>query len=114
LIGDEWHEVMAVEKGMGLKKGEKVKRLGPIKARGRWERLDTITQEEVILEGFPGMTPREFVKFFCKTHRGCKPETEINRIEFDKIPEEKLCNGKVSKDKNKWPEEFQVQEGFKG
>lgn len=85
IVGDEWHDLMAVEKGQGLKAGEKVKRLGHIKARGRWERLDAITPAEVALEGFPEMTTTEFIEFFCRTHRGVKPETVINRIEFRRV-----------------------------
>jgi hypothetical protein len=73
----------AVEKGMGLKKGEHIVRLKVIEIiSSRGERLDNITKEEVVREGFPDMTPAEFVKMFCKTHKGCTKETEVNRIEF--------------------------------
>ena len=89
IVGDEWHDLMAVEKGQGLKLGEKVKRLGQIKARGRWERLDAITRAEVALEGFPGKSPGWFIKFFCRSHKGVKPETVINRIEFEKVKDVK-------------------------
>lgn len=79
----------AVEKGMGLKKGERVVRLGSNVCRSeRWEplrrMLDDLAygQAEVIREGFPEMTPAAFVAMFCRTHRGCTPDTEVHRIEF--------------------------------
>lgn len=75
--------VQPVEKGMGLAKGEKVKHIGgPICiVSTRWETLDSITQQECILEGFPNMTPAEFVAMFCKCNK-CIPSTHVNRIEF--------------------------------
>jgi len=83
----------AVEKGMGLKKGEKVKPLAMIVlADVRVERLDRILSEpsygraEVRREGFPDMTPEQFVEFFCRSHSGCFPEREITRLEFKKLP----------------------------
>jgi hypothetical protein len=36
----------------------------------------------VTAEGFPQMTPDEFVSFFCITPRGCTPGTEITRIQW--------------------------------
>lgn len=72
----------AVEKGMGLKKGEKVKRLGLIKVVSCWpEPLEAITQEEVMREGFPAWTPEQFVEFFCN-HNKVEPQTIVNRIEY--------------------------------
>ncbi len=29
--------------------------------------------------------PSEFVEMFCKTHKGCTPETEVTRIEFEYV-----------------------------
>ena len=66
LVGDEWKSVMAVNKCMGLKKGEKIQKYGEIKARGRMERLCDITKSEVVKEGFPDMATKQFVAFFCK------------------------------------------------
>ncbi|MGI9354838.1 MAG: hypothetical protein ACR2PF_06725 [Rhizobiaceae bacterium] len=78
--------LMACRKCMGLKKGEKVHRLGLIKViTARRERLDAITQDEVRREGFPDMSVPEFIEFFCKGHRGCKPETVVTRIEFQRL-----------------------------
>lgn len=79
-----------VEKAMGLRKGEKVKRLGLIEVvSARSEHLDTITQSDVIAEGFPDWTPRDFVDFFARSH-GCKYNEVVRRIEFkylDPAPE---------------------------
>lgn len=80
----------AVEKAMGLGKGGKVKRLGMIRViDARREPLEMLMFNwtpygisEVKREGFPHLTPGEFVSFFCKSHRGCKPSTVITRIEF--------------------------------
>jgi hypothetical protein len=80
--------VMAVEKAQGLKKGEKVKRLGPIRILKVWaEPLDVIDQEECRREGFPDRTPAQFVQFFCEFN-GCTPATMVNRIEFEYLDEE--------------------------
>jgi hypothetical protein len=75
--------VQPVEKGMGLKKGERVKLLGfPIEILStRPERVDSITKQECIQEGFPEMEPKDFIEMFCK-HNKCKPDTIINRIFF--------------------------------
>lgn len=75
----------AVEKGMGLKKGEKVKRLGLIMIVSvRRERLDSITAVDVSHEGYPDMWPSGFVEMFCQSHK-CKPDAWVNRIEFKKM-----------------------------
>ncbi len=75
-----------VKKAMGLKKGEKVERLGLIEVISvRKEPLHDITQEDVIGEGFLGWTPAEFVESFCKENK-IPPETVVNRIEFRYIP----------------------------
>lgn len=80
--------VNAVEKGMGLKKGEKIKRIRQIRiTRVSKERLGAITQDECVLEGFPEMTPVDFVVMFCRTH-ACTPKTMVRRIEFEHMPEE--------------------------
>lgn len=33
-------------------------------------------------EGFPEMTLAEFVAFFCSTHRGCRPDSLVTRIQW--------------------------------
>jgi hypothetical protein len=76
--------VMAVEKSRGLKKGERVKPIVPLRITStRAETLDSVTQEEVDREGFPGLSPAEFITNFCATHGGCSRTTTINRIEFE-------------------------------
>jgi hypothetical protein len=83
LAGDQ---VMAVKKGMGLKRGEKVHRIYPITiVRCSWEPINYITPQDVIREGFPDMTVAQFIDFFCLTHK-CKPDQQVNRIEFRKSP----------------------------
>lgn len=76
----------AVRKAMGLKKGEKQHVLGDIEVVAAWqERLDTITQEDVVREGFPEMTPVEFVGMFCSHMRPYRPEWDVTRIEFRRV-----------------------------
>lgn len=78
--------VMGVEKGMGLKAGEKVKKIYPIQIISvRREPLNYITAAEVVREGFPWMSIREFMTMFMNSHKGCKPETVVNRIEFKRV-----------------------------
>ena len=80
----------AVEKGMGLKKGEKVKKLCQIEVVSNLtEWLDDLydynpiaARFELECEGFPDMTPREFIQMFCDAN-GCRPHVPVNRIEFE-------------------------------
>lgn len=77
--------LQAVRKGMGLKKGEKAHKLGQLRVIAvRRERLDAITIEDCAREGFPGLTPAEFVAMFCR-EMSCKPETMVGRIEYERI-----------------------------
>lgn len=39
-------------------------------------------RDECRREGFPEMSPEEFVTMFCATHKHCTPETTLTRIEF--------------------------------
>jgi len=36
----------------------------------------------VVKEGFPKLTPAEFVAMFCE-HNGCAPDAEITVLEFE-------------------------------
>jgi len=75
----------AVEKAMGLKKGEHPVVLGVIEVVSvRREPLMTITTDDVVREGFPGLRPYEFVKMFM-AHMGCRPDDDVTRIEFRKV-----------------------------
>lgn len=78
--------VQAVEKSMGLKRGESPIRLGVIRVTDvRLEPLGAITADDVAAEGFPGMAPHDFVAFFCRTHRGVRPNSEVVRIAFEYV-----------------------------
>jgi hypothetical protein len=75
--------LQAVEKAQGLKKGEKIKKLNQILiVNVRKEPLNAITPHEVIREGFQSMSTDDFISMFCKTHKGCTPQTIVTRIEF--------------------------------
>ena len=86
----------AVEKGMGLKKGEKVKKICLIRVvNTEWESVGSMTDvdpitgycrgwDEVQREGFPELTPLEFVEMFCQANR-CHEDDPVNRIEFEYV-----------------------------
>ena len=86
--------VQPVVKGQGLKKGERVEKIGgPIRFvdvwRGPLERMtgrfeDFAASDEARLEGFPHLTSEEFVAMFCE-HNNCTPVTEVTRIEFEYV-----------------------------
>ncbi len=83
----------AVEKAMGLKKGEKIKRLGLIRVVSvNLEALNMMAlnwdygMKELKREGYPFgcKNPREFVKILAR--ESGKPLTAlVNRIEFERI-----------------------------
>ena len=83
----------AVEKGMGPKKGEKVKRIALIRVvsvsrEPLWwiaalERYPQVgRRRETALEGFPDLTAAEFVGMFCNANR-CEQDALVNRILFE-------------------------------
>jgi len=73
----------AVEKSQGLGRDGKLKRLAIIRVTGiRREPLQSITPADVIAEGFPDLTPAQFITFFISSHRNCEPQTVINVIRF--------------------------------
>ncbi len=77
--------VMAVEKCQGLKKGEKVVRIYPIRILDtRPEPLNLITYEECVLEGFPNMNAEQFIEMFTK-HNKCNQIERVNRIQFEEV-----------------------------
>lgn len=79
----------AVEKTMGLKKGEKLKRLSLLECVSNEEEPLWIilsfpirrSKHETAREGFPHMSPSQFVDMFCREMR-CTPEIMVRRIEF--------------------------------
>lgn len=82
--------LLAVEKGQGLKRGEKVKPIRVIRVKAvRRERLDALTagyhygRQEMIKEGFPGRDPQDFVESFAD---GEEYAMLITRIEFEYVP----------------------------
>lgn len=75
--------ICGVEKAMGLKKGEKMVRLGIIRiVSARRESLMSITAEDCVLEGFPDFTPEQFIKMLCVAN-SIKPYKIITRIEYE-------------------------------
>ena len=68
---------------MGFRRGQHPERIVDVEILSvRREPLNAITEADVIAEGFPEMTPGEFVEFFCGTHKGCTPGTDVTRIEW--------------------------------
>jgi hypothetical protein len=81
----EGDRLMAVEKAMGLKKGEKIVRLGEIEVVDvRREPLHYINREDCIREGFPAMMPLDFIAMFG-SHMGVTCDAEVTRIEFRRV-----------------------------
>ena len=81
-VGDE---LIAVEKCMGLRKGERQVVLGRFVVTGcRREALDEMDQDEVDKEGFPDMCRSEFFDMFCRANK-CNQWDIVTRIEFQKM-----------------------------
>lgn len=75
--------VNAVEKAMGLKKGEKIKRICQLRiVSTRAEPLNVITDDDVEREGFPDWTRWDFIKMYAKYNR-CLDDDPVNRIQFE-------------------------------
>ena len=86
---DTWHDLkagdvlMAVVKSRGLRKGEYVEEIGPIRIVSvRVERLYEITLDDIAREGFPGMGRPEFCRFYMEGTKGATPDMRVRRIEF--------------------------------
>jgi hypothetical protein len=75
-------------KVQGRKPGEPIDRLAEVEVVDvRRERLDAMFvksygNREVELEGFPGMTPGEFVRRYFLDAQGLYPHAEVTRIEW--------------------------------
>ncbi len=76
----------ACNKTRGLKRGELEKFCQIRVVSVRKERLDEITREDCRREGFPLLTPSEFVNFFVE-HMDAQESTLVNRIEFEYLPD---------------------------
>jgi hypothetical protein len=82
--------VLAVEKAMGLKKGEKHKALAIIEiVSAAREPLMAMRKEPGACkrEGFPAMTPDSFMYMLHKANPKIHPAFMINRIEFRYVDE---------------------------
>lgn len=78
--------VNGVKKAMGLKKGEKIESIHQIKIISVTpEKIKFITQSDVIKEGFPKWSPKQFIEFLCNKHPKITSETVFNRIVFEYI-----------------------------
>ncbi len=80
--------LMAAVKCQGIKKGEHVEKICEIECvtntaepLNKMEIYPDYGKSEVILEGFPKMTGKEFVTMFCE-HNKCLRHTPVNRIAF--------------------------------
>jgi len=78
--------LMACEKCMGRRKGEPLVRIREIEVVNAWFEplvaMEGYHQKECEREGFPDLTPQEFIKFFCESHTKCTPLSMVTRIEF--------------------------------
>lgn len=93
-VGEEF---CAIEKGQGLKKGEKIVRMAILRCvSNSRERLFALIErpaygkEEAKREGFPEMDGIDFVNFFCRGHREpngdrCTAQSKPSRIGFEYV-----------------------------
>ena len=79
--------VQPIEKGMGLKKGEKVQKIGgPIRiVSTRREMVGCVDDDDLIREGFPCMTRGEFIKLLTDNFSKATGTSIVNRIEFEYV-----------------------------
>ncbi len=83
-VGDR---VTLCRKVMGRVKGEPLVRICNVEIVDvRRERLDAVTVEDLVLEGFPSWTVEEFVSMFTRAMK-CECETVVTRIEWRYLEE---------------------------
>ena len=88
--GWKWLEpgtlLQPVEKSQGLKKGEKVKKIGGlIKVLSvRREPVNAVTWGDCDREGFPGWLPCDFIKMYCIANKVIGMDL-CTRIEFEYV-----------------------------
>lgn len=76
-------------KVMGRRCGEPLVRIVDVQVVSvRREPLKSITAEEVAREGFPGMSPQEFVRTFFVVAQGIQPDDVVTRIEWVYVGED--------------------------
>lgn len=77
--------IMAIEQGMGLKKGEKIKRIRVIEVVKNEQiqvRLKFYKKKNVVAEGFLDLTPKQFIRQILFAKCKCRIGEEVNRITF--------------------------------
>lgn len=77
--------VQAVNRSMGLRKGEKAEKLAVLKIKSvNREPVSSILDypDDAAREGFPGLTAREFAERFCSL-TNCTLTSTVTRIEFE-------------------------------
>lgn len=78
-------------KVMGRKPGEPLIRIADVEVVSvRREPLGQITAEDVAREGFPGMSPDEFMRRFFVEAQGIQPTDPVTRIEWAYIDTEEI------------------------
>lgn len=76
--------LQACGKVMGRKRVEPLDRIAVIRVINvRREMLGDITQHDVIREGFPNMSPDEFIDMFRKIAKKLTRDSIVTRIEFE-------------------------------
>jgi len=79
--------IWAVDRVMGFKKGEHPNHLALLRVVfSRWEPLTYLTKEECALEGFPQLTPPEFIIMYCRANKVVH-DSLVQRIEFEYVDE---------------------------
>ncbi len=80
----EGQVIQPIEKGMGLKKGEKQKLLGcPIRITSiHVEPIEEINSDDVVLEGFQDFSIEQFIAMYCKANK-VKPSEACRVIRFE-------------------------------
>jgi hypothetical protein len=84
------------KKVQGRRPGEPLERITDVEVLSvRREPLNAITLDDVFAEGFPQMTRDGFVQFFCGSHRGCEPGSEVTRIEWRYLEAERAVRAQL-------------------
>jgi len=88
--------VMACVKCQGIPKGGHIEEITPIRFTDlRWEPLNSITQEDVVNEGFPLQSPEWFVDMFVR-HNRCAPSEPVHVMTFEYLNTCAVCGEHVT------------------